>query len=105
MDIYIKDVIKAKGFQLQQVAEKIGYKSLPSFYRQINAPESISMKTLIKIAHATGCKVNDFFLPPSEFAKDGNQINGYLEVKGKLIKVTSVEELEKIVNEIKRYSH
>ena len=64
MDIYIKDVIKAKGLQLQQVAEKIGYKSLPSFYRQINTPESVSMKTLIKIADAIGCSVNDFFTKP-----------------------------------------
>lgn len=74
MDIYIKEVIKAKGLQLQQVAEKIGYKSLPSFYRQINAPESISMKTLIKIADATGCTVNDFFREPTEAADAANII-------------------------------
>lgn len=65
MNIFIKEVIKAKGLQLQQVAEKIGYKSLPSFYRQINSPETLSMKTLLKIAGAIGCSVNDFFIEPS----------------------------------------
>ncbi len=74
MDIYIKDVIKAKGLQLQQVAEKIGYKSLPSFYRQINTPESVSMKTLIKIADAIGCSVNDFFTKPELTNEQGNTI-------------------------------
>nr|DAR61898.1 MAG TPA: helix-turn-helix domain protein [Caudoviricetes sp.] len=74
MDIYIKDVIKAKGLQLQQVAEKIGYKSLPSFYRQINTPESVSMKTLIKIADAIGCSVNDFFTNPELTNEQGNII-------------------------------
>ena len=72
MDIYIKDVIKARGLQLQQVAEKIGYKSLPSFYRQVNSPENISMKTLIKIADATGCTVNDFFIKPSDASEQTN---------------------------------
>lgn len=37
----------------------------------------------------------------SELVKDENQINGYIEVRGELKKVTSVEEMERIVSEIK----
>lgn len=40
-------------------------------------------------------------VPLSELLKDDNQINGYLEVGGEVKKVTSVRELEKIVNELK----
>ncbi|EFA42907.1 hypothetical protein HMPREF0645_2657 [Hallella bergensis DSM 17361] len=102
MDIYIKDVIKAKGLQLQQVAERIGYKSLPSFYRQINSPESISMKTLLKIADSVGCKVNDFFFPPSEKIVNRNNFLAIVKYNGELKEVTSVEELEKIVGDLKK---
>lgn len=66
MDIRIKEVVKAHGMTLQEVCDKCGYKSLPSFYRQINNPESLSMKTLIKVATAIGCEVNDFFREPQE---------------------------------------
>lgn len=102
MDIYIKEVIKAKGLQLQQVAERIGYKSLPSFYRQINSPESISMKTLLKIADSIGCKVNDFFFPPSENIVNRNNFLAIIKRNDELREVTSVEELEKIVGELKK---
>lgn len=57
----IKEVAASKGMSLKDVCEKAGYKSLPSFYRQINNPESISMRTLIRIADVIGCEVNDFF--------------------------------------------
>ncbi len=102
MDIYIKEVIKAKGLQLQQVAERIGYKSLPSFYRQINSPESISMKTLLKIADSVGCKVNDFFFPPSEDIVNRNDFLAIIKHNRELREVTSLEELEKIIVELKK---
>ena len=44
-----------------QSCAKAGYKSLPSFYRQINNPESINMRTLVRIAEVIGCEVKDFF--------------------------------------------
>lgn len=57
----IKEVAQEHGMTLTDVCERCGYKSLPSFYRQINKPESLNMKTLMKIADAIGCEVGDFF--------------------------------------------
>lgn len=62
IQLHIKKVAASKGMSLKDVCEKCGYKSLPSFYRQINNPESISMRTLIKIADVIGCDVADFFI-------------------------------------------
>ena len=62
IQLHIKEVAASTGMLLKDVCEKCGYKSLPSFYRQINNPESISMRTLIKIADVIGCEVADFFL-------------------------------------------
>ena len=59
----IKEVAQEHGMTLTDVCERCGYKSLPSFYRQINKPESLNMKTLMKIADAIGCEVGDFFNP------------------------------------------
>jgi transcriptional regulator with XRE-family HTH domain len=62
IQLHIKELAAKKGLLLKDVCEKCGYKSLPSFYRQINNPESISMRTLIKIADVIGCEVADFFV-------------------------------------------
>lgn len=61
IQLKIKEVAAKHGLLLKEVCEKAGYKSLPSFYRQINNPESVNMRTLIKIAEVIGCEVNDFF--------------------------------------------
>lgn len=61
IQLKIKEIASSKGLLLKDICEKAGYKSLPSFYRQINNPESINMKTLIRIANVMGCEVADFF--------------------------------------------
>lgn len=61
IQLRIKEVAQEHGMTLTDVCDRCGYKSLPSFYRQINNPESLNMKTLLKIANAIGCEVGDFF--------------------------------------------
>lgn len=61
IQLKIKEIAANHGLLLKDVCDKAGYKSLPSFYRQINNPDSINMKTLIRIADAIGCEVSDFF--------------------------------------------
>lgn len=62
IQLRIKEVAKEHGMSLTDVFNKTHYQSLPSFYRQINNPESLNMKTLMKIADAIGCEVGDFFI-------------------------------------------
>ena len=61
IQLRIKEVAQEHGMTLTDVCDRCGYKSLPSFYRQINNPESLNMKTLVKIADAIGCEVGEFF--------------------------------------------
>ena len=61
IQLRIKEVAQEHGMTLTDVCDRCGYKSLPSFYRQINNPESLNMKTLMKIADAIGCEVGEFF--------------------------------------------
>jgi hypothetical protein len=61
IQLRIKEVAKEHGMSLTDVFNKTSYQSLPSFYRQINNPESLNMKTLMKIADAIGCEVGEFF--------------------------------------------
>lgn len=61
IQLRIKEVAKEHGMSLTDVFHKTAYQSLPSFYRQINNPESLNMKTLVKIADAIGCEVGEFF--------------------------------------------
>ena len=63
IQLRIKEVAKEHGMTLTDVFNKTQYQSLQSFYRQINNPESLNMKTLMKIADAIGCEVGDFFNP------------------------------------------
>ena len=62
IEIRIKEVAKEHGMSLTDVFKKTQYQSLPSFYRQINNPESLNMKTLVRIADAIGCEVGEFFV-------------------------------------------
>lgn len=68
--LFIKERASERGMTLTDICNKVGYKSLPSFYRQINNPENVSMKTLIKIASALDCEVNDLFCQPTETDKN-----------------------------------
>ena len=70
IDLKIKEVAAKHGMLLKDVCEKAGYNSLPSFYRQINNPESINMKTLIRIAEVIGCEVKDFFVEETATPQD-----------------------------------
>ena len=95
----IKKVIKERGWTLERLASEMTNKredkkgiSQSSLSQLLNG--STPLDRLQEIARIIGVQL-------SELVKDENQINGYIEVRGELKKVTSIEELEKIVNELK----
>ena len=65
MNIYVKEVAAKYGLKLNEVCERCGYKSQPSFSRQINNPDTLNMKTLIRIAEAIGCEVTELLMDPN----------------------------------------
>ena len=96
----IQKIIKQRGFTIKSVADqmtntrenKVGI-SQGSLSTILNGNPSIDR--LQEIARIIG-------VPLSELVKDDNQINGYIEIGGEVKKVTSVEELEKIVRVLKK---
>ena len=94
----IKKVRKERGWTLERLASEMTNKredkkgiSQSSLSQLLNG--STPLDRLQEIARIIG-------VPLSELVKDKNQINGYIEVMGELKKVTSVEELKKLVAEI-----
>lgn len=93
----LKKVIKEHGWTLERLASEMKGKdgvkgvSQPSVSSIINGNPTFDK--LQEIASIIG-------VPLSELVKDENQINGYIEVRGELKKVTSVDELKKLVAEI-----
>ena len=85
LQLKIKEVASKYGYTLKNVCDMAGYKSLPSFYRQINNPESVNMKTLIRIADVIGCEVKDFFID-GEKTEDPNELTITCDKCGNVIK-------------------
>lgn len=95
----IQKIIKQRGFTIKEVADKMSNTrenkigiSQGSLSTILNGNPSLDR--LQEIARIIG-------IPLSELVKERNQINGYIEVGGELKKVTSIEELEKIVQKLK----
>lgn len=55
----VKNIIKQKGYTIEQVAEKIGVTRVTLSQ---NLSRNPTVSTLQRIADAIGCKVGDFFL-------------------------------------------
>lgn len=95
----IKAVIKEKGFTLDKVASELKQRGIMPRASKSSLSQSINgnpnLSTLQAIAEVIGCKVIDFFQDehPSFYA--------IIRCNGELKEVTSVEELECIVNELK----
>lgn len=59
----LKEIRKAKGLTLQELADKSGVKieTIRSLEYEINNPSNAKISTLIKLAKALKCKVRDFY--------------------------------------------
>ena len=58
MDLRIKEIIKAKGLTMQQVADRLNI-ARDTLTRNINGNPTVD--TLQRIATAIGCNVSEFF--------------------------------------------
>ena len=95
----IKGIIKEKGFTLDRVASILKERNIMPKASKSSLSQSINgnpnLSTLQSIAEVIGCKVTDFF-------KDEIlDFSAIIDYKGELRKITSIEELEKVVKELK----
>ena len=78
IQLRVKEIAANCGLSLKEVCEKAGYKSLPSFYRQINNPENINMKTLIRIAETLNVPVYELFVDVEDLVTSANAPDPHL---------------------------
>jgi hypothetical protein len=95
----IKGIIKEKGFTLDKVASELKERGIMPRASKSSLSQSINgnpnLSTLQAIAEVIGCKISDFF------QDEYSSFSAIIDNKGKLEKVTSIEELEKIVQKLK----
>ena len=92
----IEEVIKEHGYTVTSLAEKIGT-SKQNLFAKLKSP---SYPTLVEIATALDVPMWQLFASPDEVA-GSREFLAIVRYNGELKEVTSIEELEKIVSQIK----
>lgn len=93
MELRVKEVAKQKGLQLKDVAEKMDI-ARESLTRIIKGNPTLD--TLVKIADALEVDIVELFPHPNP-----NNVTGYLEYQGEVIKINSNDDLFRLVDRIK----
>lgn len=92
MSLRIKEVIKAKGTSVQDLAEKMGI-SRVGLSQHINGNPSVEV--LERIAEALNVEVPELFEQPS---KDG--LIGIVRYNGKPYEINSIDDIKRLLSEI-----
>lgn len=88
MELRIKELIKSKGFTMQEFADKLGIARV-NLTKTING--NPTMETLQKIASALNVQVWELFT-----ASTTGEINGFVEYRGTIYKIQSREDLQQL---------
>ena len=87
----VKEILKAKGISQKKLAELIGVAEI-SLSRSING--NPSLETLDKIATALQVPISEIFKPNEGFT-------ALIDNNGTLYRANSIEELERLITQIK----
>ncbi|WP_101690763.1 helix-turn-helix domain-containing protein [Dysgonomonas massiliensis] len=96
MGLRIKELIKEKGYSMQEFAEILEI-TRDTLTRNINGNPTI--ETLEKIASKLNVDIIDLFEKPYK-----DNISGFIKVKGKIEEINSIEDIEKLLDELKKNS-
>lgn len=93
MELRIKDVLKAKGYSIQSLADKMGI-------NRVNLSSSINgnptVETLQKIATALGVEVWELFTASTN---KGN-LCGFIKYRNNIYEIDSLEKLRNLLREV-----
>ena len=89
----IKEVAKAKGITFEEIAKQLNVNRV-SISRMINGNPTI--ESLQKVANILQVDVKDFF------QDNENKVSGYIEHKGIIHKVNSINDLKTIIKDIEQ---
>lgn len=93
MSLQIKEVIKRKGTSVQDLAEKMGISRI-GLSQHINGNPSVEV--LERIADALGVEVSELFV-----SRNKEELTALIQHKNEFYKANTLDELEKIISEIK----
>lgn len=102
IELRIKDILKEKGLTSKALAERLG--KAPQYVNNvINGGKGVSLNTLNDIANELEVPVASLFTDYSSASKVAGDRDflAIIKYNGELKEVTSVEEMERIVSEIK----
>lgn len=91
MDLRVKEIAKAKGMQMQQLADILGF-TRTNLTAIINGNPTIG--TLENIATALNVKITDLFEPSN------NDFMAVIDSKGELRRFDSIEDLKSYIQSI-----
>ena len=92
MSLRIKEICKIKGLTLGELADKMSIKR-ESLSRAINGKPNLD--TLEKIAGALGVKITDLF-------EDASGTIGVIRHNNKSYEINSIQDIERVLEEIKK---
>lgn len=95
MELRVKEVIKSKGLTMQEFADTLGI-TRDTLTRNINGNPTI--ETLEKIAGALDVEVWELFTTSTS----KEELTALVDHRGQLYRASSVQDLEKIIEEIKK---
>lgn len=95
MSLRIKDICKERNLTLGDLADKMNIKR-ESLSRAINGKPNLD--TLEKIASALNVEVWELFTP----ATNKEELTALVDHQGKLYKANTIEDLQKIIDEIRQ---
>ena len=99
----IKDAIRANGMSIPKLAEASGV-SLPTLRRMLNPKENdnTTITTISKIASALGIEPESIVEARGFSGMSFLGVKGYIDYRGKITRIESFKDLEKITEGIKR---
>lgn len=95
----IEEVIREKGYTITSLAEKMGT-SKQNLFAKLKSP---SYPTLVEISSALDVPMWQLFASPEEVTGEG-ELTALIQHEGAFYRASTIEELEKIVSEIKEKS-
>ncbi|TFD95524.1 XRE family transcriptional regulator [Dysgonomonas capnocytophagoides] len=91
----IKEIAKSKGYKLSEVADKLNI-GRSAFHQMTTGNPTV--ETLEKIASALNVEVWELFTPTT----NKEELTALVDHQGKLYKANTIEDLQKIIDEIRQ---
>lgn len=92
MELIIREVLEKKDTKVSSLAEMVGI-TRANMSNIVNGKSTPSLDTLERIANALNVDITDLFKKNDS----GEDVNGFVRVKGTIYEIHSFDDLEKIL--------